>query len=53
MIKSSCVCFRPLVKKVLLKINFLIFKQNRYVAGSQKNSLNEIVLLSIQNISQN
>ena len=41
---------RPLVKSAYLKNNFLISQPKRYVVGTQKNRLNETVLLSTQNI---
>ena len=41
--------FRPLVKSAYPKINFLI-SQTKHVVGTQKNRLNERVLLSIQNM---
>ena len=40
---------RPLVKRVLQKNNFY-FSTKTYVVGTQKNRLNETVLLSTQNI---
>ena len=41
---------RPLVKRVYKKIIFLFLSQNINVVGTQKNRLNETVLLSTQNI---
>ena len=43
---------RPLVKSVYQKISFLI-SQPKHVVGTQKNRLNETVLLSTQNICSN
>ena len=40
-------------KNVYLKIIFLNFFTKLYVVGTQKNSLNEIVLLSTQNLGLN
>ena len=40
----------PLVKSAYQKIVFLFLKQT-YVVGAQKNRLNEMVVLLIQNIS--
>ena len=40
--------YRPLVKSEYQKNNFLISTKT-YVVGTQKNSLNETVLLSTQN----
>ena len=40
---------RTLVKSAYQKINFLI-SQPKHVSGTQKNRLNEMVLLSTQNI---
>ena len=41
---------RTLVKSAYQKNNFLISQTKTYVVGTQKNSLNETVLLSTQNI---
>ena len=40
----------PLVKRVYQKIIFFIISQPKHVVGTQKNHLNEMVLLSTQNI---
>ena len=42
----------PLSYKFVIKIYFLIFKTKTYVVGTQKNRLNETVLLSSQNMSK-
>ena len=43
-------CLRPLVNSVYRKKYFSYFSTKTYVVGSQKNRLNELVLLSPQNI---
>ena len=45
--------YRPLVKSAYQKIIFLIYKTKIYVVGTQKNCLNETVLLSTQNTWSN
>ena len=42
--------YRPLVKSVYQKNIFFHFSTKTYVAGTQKNRLNETVLLSTKNI---
>ena len=42
---------RNLVRGAQQKFNFLISQPKTYVVGTQKNRLNEMVLLSTQNIS--
>ena len=48
--KSIISVSRTLVKSAYRKTNFLISQPKTYVVGTRKNSLNEMVLLSIQNI---
>ena len=43
------LCIRPLYKSVYWKYYFLYFSYKSYVVGTQKNRLNEMVLLSTQN----
>ena len=47
-----CLSFhhRPFVKSVYLKYIFSYFSIKTYVVGTQKNCLNEMVLMSAQNI---
>ena len=47
------VSIRPLVMSVYQKNNFLIFSTDTYVLNTQKNRLNETVLLSIQTFAKN
>ena len=44
---------RPPDKSAYLKINFSYFSTKTYVVGTQKNRLNETVLLSTQNTRLN
>ena len=47
---SYCAYARPLDKSALFKFHFLISQPKQtYVVGTQKNPLNETVLLSTQN----
>ena len=51
-IMELCLNFRgkPVVKSAYKKNNFSYFSTKTYVVGTQKNRLNETVLLSTQNI---
>ena len=44
---------RPLVKNAKIKNSVHIFQQKQNKVGTHKNSLNETILLSNQNICQN
>ena len=50
--KQNKTIVRPPDKNTYLKINFLIF-QPKHVVGTQKNRLNEMVLLSSHNTCLN
>ena len=47
--KSVALIYRPLVKSVYQKKNSFLTSQPKPVVGTQKNCLNETVLLSTQN----
>ena len=47
--QKQIVCAKPLDKSVLIKIQLSYFSIKIYFVGTQKNSLNETVLLSTQN----
>ena len=49
---SLVLSYRPLVKECVPKNYFSYFSTKRYVVGTQKNRLNETVLLSTQNIAE-
>ena len=48
----DCVWVRPLIKVCTQKL-FFVFLNQTHVVGTQKNRLNETVLLSTQNICLN
>ena len=50
MVKKIGSHHRPLVKECISENQFSYFSTKTYVVGTQKNNLNETVLLSIQNL---
>ena len=52
-LRTFIIIYRPPDKSVQLKNYFSYFSTKTYVVGTQKNRLNETVLLSTQNICLN